>query len=353
MTDFETGARKLTAVTGGGTCPSCGNEVALDARFCPSCGQPQRHLSDERRVVTVLFADLVGFTGLAESRDPEEVKNLVDSCFQRLAADIGAFGGRVDKILGDAVVAMFGAPVAHEDDADRAVRAGLQMLDTLSAWSAVSDVSELEMRIGINTGEVLVGSLRADGDYTAMGDVVNIASRLQGIAAPGQVVVGQGTFLATRKAVRYSPLGEVEAKGRGEPVRAWVAEQAVLPPGARPSRGRSPLVGRERELALLGQAVDAAVNRERAHLLLVIAEVGMGKTRLAGEVAARAERTHDAVVFEGRCVPYGEANVWWPVAEAVRHGFGISQTDPVGAARDKTNGAVSLVLGESTSPMAV
>ncbi|MGH9119164.1 MAG: ATP-binding protein, partial [Acidimicrobiales bacterium] len=334
----------------GGTCPSCGGEVALDARFCPSCGQSLRRVSDERRVVTVLFADLVGFTALAESRDPEEVKNLVDSAFERLAADVGAFGGRVDKILGDAVVALFGAPVAHEDDADRAVRAGMQMLHTLSDWSAASGVSDLEMRIGINTGEVLVGSLRADGDYTAMGDVVNIASRLQGIAAPGQVVVGPATFQATRRAVRYSALGEVEAKGRGEPVRAWVAEQAVLPPGARPGRGRSPLVGRERELALLGQAVDTSVTRERAHLLLVVAEAGMGKTRLAEEVAARAERTHDAVVFEGRCVPYGEANVWWPVAEAVRHGFGISQSDPVGAARDKTNGAVSLVLGESTSP---
>jgi class 3 adenylate cyclase/tetratricopeptide (TPR) repeat protein len=352
---FGTGDRKLTAVSGGGeaggaTCPSCGHEVARDARFCPSCGQPLRPLSDERRIVTVLFADLVGFTSLAETRDPEEVKNLVDGMFAALAADIAAFGGRVDKVLGDAIVAMFGAPIAHEDDADRAVRAGLQMLRTLADWGAATGVSDLAMRVGINTGEVLVGSLRAGGDYTAMGDVVNIASRLQGIAAPGQVVVGPGTFQATRRAVRYSPLGEVEAKGRGEPVRAWVAERAVLPPGARPSRGRSPMVGRERELALLGQAVDTAVTRERAHLLLVIAEAGMGKTRLAEEVAARAERTHGAVVFEGRCVPYGEANVWWPVAEAVRHGFGIAQNEPVGLARDKTSGAVALVLGESTPP---
>jgi class 3 adenylate cyclase/tetratricopeptide (TPR) repeat protein len=353
MTMFGTGDPKLTGVSGGGeaggaTCPSCGHQIGRGDRFCPSCGQPLHPLSDERRIVTVLFADLVGFTGLAETRDPEEVKNLVDGIFAAVAADVAAFGGRVDKVLGDAIVAMFGAPVAHEDDADRAVRAGLQMLRTLADWGEATGVSNLAMRVGINTGEVLVGSLRADGDYTAMGDVVNIANRLQGIAAPGQVVVGPGTFQATRRAVRYSPLGEVEAKGRGEPIRAWVAERAVLPPGARPSRGRSPMVGRERELALLGQAVDTAVTRERAHLLLVIAEAGMGKTRLAEEVAARAERTHGAVVFEGRCVPYGEANVWWPVAEAVRHGFGIAQNEPVGLARDKTSGAVALVLGEST-----
>ncbi|MGH9246650.1 MAG: adenylate/guanylate cyclase domain-containing protein [Acidimicrobiales bacterium] len=330
-------------------CPNCGNPVTPEARFCPSCGQSLRHVSDERRIVTVLFADLVGFTALAETHDPEQVKNLVDNCFEGLVADVAAYGGRVDKIVGDAIVALFGAPIAHEDDAERAVRAGLQMQRTLADWAELEAAHHLKMRVGINTGEVLVGALRAGGDYTAMGDVVNIASRLQYTAEPGQVVVGPSTYQATRRIVRYTALGEVEAKGRGELVRAWIAERAVLPPGARPGRGRSPLVGRERELALMGQAIDATVTRDRAHLLLIIAEAGMGKTRLAEEVAARSVRTHDAVVLEGRCVPYGEANVWWPVAEAVRHGCGISQADALPVAQAKATERVEQALGETAS----
>ena len=146
---------------------------------------------DERRVATVLFADLVGFTAMSESRDPEQVKNFVDSCFERLVADIDAFGGRVDKIVGDAIVALFGAPVAHEDDAERAVRAALRMQETHRAMRRPSSASSIRMRVGVNTGEVLVGALRSGGDYTAMGDVVNTASRLQTAAAPGTVLVGR------------------------------------------------------------------------------------------------------------------------------------------------------------------
>src|SRR5688500_13191640 len=157
------------------SCPSCGSVAPAGARFCPSCGQPLQARADERRVVTVLFADVMGFTSLSEARDPEHVKNLVDQCFERLAADVTAFGGRVDKIVGDAIIALFGAPVAHEDDAERAVRAALQMQRTLGTMTGELD-SKVQLRIGVNTGEVLVGALRAGGDYTAMGDVVNVAS---------------------------------------------------------------------------------------------------------------------------------------------------------------------------------
>src|SRR5437867_1955987 len=195
-------------------CLSCGTEVAEGARFCPSCGQPLRAGADERRIVTVLFADLVGFTGLSEARDPEQVKNLVDRCFERLVADIISHGGEVDKIVGDAILALFGAPTAHEDDAERAVRAGLCMQRTLAEWAPSAGAGDLRMRVGINTGEVLVGALRAGGDYTAMGDVVNTAQRLQTVALPGQVVVGPATYAATRRAISYSGLGEVTARGR-------------------------------------------------------------------------------------------------------------------------------------------
>jgi class 3 adenylate cyclase len=225
------------------TCPSCGTPAPAEARFCPGCGHSLGgERGDERRLVTILFADLVGYTTLAETRDPEQVKNLVDRCFQRLAADIVAHGGRVDKIVGDAIMALFGAPLAHEDDAERAVRAGLQMQRTLAEWSSELDVN-FRMRVGINSGEVLVGALRAGGDYTAMGDVVNTASRLQTNAEPGQVLVGPTTHAATRDVMRYETLGLVRAKGRDEAVPAWVALEAVAPPGHRPRRVRTPLVG--------------------------------------------------------------------------------------------------------------
>src|SRR5204863_7267856 len=180
-------------------------------------------------------------------------------------------GGEVDKIVGDAILALFGAPTAHEDDAERAVRAGLCMQRTLAEWAPSAGAGELRMRVGINTGEVLVGALRAGGDYTAMGDVVNTAQRLQTVALPGQVVVGPATYAATRRSISYSGLGEVTARGREEPVPAWTAEETLLPPGARPARGAGPIVGRDRELGLLSQSLDTAIERRRALLLLVVA----------------------------------------------------------------------------------
>ena len=149
------------------TCPSCGAIAPAGARFCPTCGHGLLARSDERRVVTVLFADLVGYTSLSETRDPEHVKNIVDDSFERLVGDIAAYGGQVDKIVGDAILALFGAPVAHEDDAERAVRAALAMQRTINDCDAAAGAQGLRIRIGINTGEVLVGALRVGGDYTA------------------------------------------------------------------------------------------------------------------------------------------------------------------------------------------
>ena len=340
--------RRLAAMT----CPACGAAVPDGARFCPSCGSDLGLRGDQRRVVTVLFADIVGFTSLSEHRDPEQVKGIVDGCFQRLVADIEEFGGRVDKIVGDAILALFGAPIAHEDDAERAVRTALRLPVTLCDAAAERGL-DVRLRVGVNTGEVLVGSLRAGGDYTAMGDVVNTAQRLQAAAEPGQVLVGQATYLATRRAVTYRSVGAIAAKGREAPVAAWVAEGARLPPGHRADRRRAPLVGRDDEVALLTHTLNMAIDRGRPALLLVQGDAGLGKSRLAEDVAEQARDCHDALVLPGRCVPYGEANVWWPVASAVQAACGVEPGDDQATVTAKVRAAVALALDGAEGAAAV
>ena len=176
---------------------------------------------------------------------------------------------------------------------------------------------EVQMRVGVNTGEVLVGAMRAGGDYTAMGDAVNTANRLQTAAEPGRVVVGPTTFAATQHAVRYESLGALAVKGREERVDAWVALEAIAPPGKSRRRLRASLIGRDAELTLLRNIVDAALARDHAHLVLVTGDAGVGKSRLAAEVAQHADLERGAHVLTGQCVPYGE-DVWWPIAETIR-----------------------------------
>ncbi|MDQ3107644.1 MAG: AAA family ATPase, partial [Actinomycetota bacterium] len=315
-------------------CPSCRASVPEGSRFCPSCGHAVATRAEERRIVTVLFADLVGFTTFSEGADPEQLKNLVDGGFQRLVTDIANHGGRVDKIVGDQIMALFGAPIAHEDDAERAVRAALQMQTTLDEYGEEIRVP-VRMRIGVNSGEVLVGALRAGGEYTAMGDTVNVASRLQTMAQPGQVLVGPATHEQTAEVVRYESAGLVHARGRDEPVDAYIAVEALVPPGHRRRRTRTPLIGREQEMGMLCSALTMAFERRRPQLVLLTGDAGIGKSRLAEELSAHAASEHSATVLEGRCVPYGEANVWWPVASAIRQALGIDLEDTVEQAKDK------------------
>jgi class 3 adenylate cyclase/tetratricopeptide (TPR) repeat protein len=288
----------------------------------------------------VLFADIVGFTGLSESRDPEQIKNLVDRCFARLADDITSFGGRVDKVVGDGIVALFGAPVAHEDDAERAVRAALRMQESVIRFDGESSAG-IRMRIGINTGEVLVGGLVAGDDYTAIGDVVNVASRLQAAAEPGSVLVGSETHAETCAAMRYGPEGHAHVRGRDEPVPTWRAIEPIGRPGERHDDAPTPLVGRDPEMALLRRATASAFRRQRAHLLLLQGETGVGKSRLAGELADLARIENDAMVLSGRCLPYGEANIWWPIAEAIRGLIGIEADDDSDGVRPLVADAVA------------
>lgn len=326
------------------TCPACGAVVGPEARFCASCGRALTVTDDERRVVTVVFADLVGYTALSERLDPEQVKNLVDRCFDRLASDVNEFGGRVDKIIGDAMVALFGAPMAHEDDAERAVRAALRMHQTLST-EADAIGAALQLRIGVNTGEVLVGAMHAAGSVTAMGDVVNTASRLQSAAEPGEVLVGPATHAATRQTVAYEDRGLIAAKGRDEPVETWRALTPLLPPGHRVGRRDVRLVGRDHEVGVLRHVVAGSVAHRRASVVVLLGDVGLGKSRLADEVAAWAVEEHGAVLREGRCVPYGEANVWWPVAESLRGGLDLSVGDDLERSRVAVRQTLERALG--------
>ncbi|MCU1457830.1 MAG: hypothetical protein JWL73_1922, partial [Actinomycetia bacterium] len=308
------------------TCPACGASAPDGARFCPECGQRMIASVDERRVATVLMADLVGFTALSAGSDPEQVKRLVDACFEALVADIVDFGGHLDKIVGDEIIALFGAPVAHEDDAERAVRAALRMHETLTALAPSLGIS-VQMRVGVNTGEVLVGAMRAGGDPTVMGDVVNTTQRLEKLAEPGHVVVGPATYAATRASVRYESLGPQGLRGREEPVESYRAIDAPEPPGRRRTRQQAPLLGRDAELAALENVVAMAARRGRAQLLLLSGEAGVGKSRLASELGLRAARDFGAEVLTGQCVPYGDANVFVAVAEALRRACADPETE--------------------------
>ncbi len=288
--------------------------------------------AEERRIVTVLFGDLVGFTSLAEHMDPEALKRLVDSCFEKMVAVVVEFGGRVDKILGDGILALFGAPVAHEDDPERAVRAALRMQETLAehvASNGLTGSEAVRMRIGINTGEVLVGTL-AGTDYTAMGDVVNLASRLQTAAPPGGVLVGAATHALTSHTFEFQPQGELQAKGREHAVEAWLALTPTAPPGAaRRQRREARFIGREAELAITHGALDLVVSHTRGLLLHLTGDSGIGKTRLIDEAIAHLRsRADDVTVLEGACVPYGESNVWFPIASALSHHLGLDPTTP-------------------------
>ncbi len=334
------------------SCPQCGVPTPSGSRFCASCGHGLTGPGDERRVVTVLFGDLVGFTALAETMDPEAVKELVDRGFQRLVQDITGFGGRVDKIVGDAIVALFGAPIANEDDAERAVRAALAMQQTMQDY--VAEVgADIEMRIGVNTGEVLTGAMRAGGEYTAMGDVVNSANRLQTAAPPGQIYVGPLTYEATTEVIAYDHVGLVQARGRDEPIDAFRAVDVLVLPGRRPRLRQTALIGRDSELALLRSAIGLAFSQRRTLLVMVLGDAGVGKTRLADDVATWVQREQGAHMLESHCVPYGEANIWYPIGSALRLLFDIGTRTSAADAREATVKAVAELLGIDAESTAV
>jgi class 3 adenylate cyclase/tetratricopeptide (TPR) repeat protein len=312
------------------SCASCDAPLPEGARFCPACGQEVApSVAEERRVVTVVFADLVGYTALSEHLDPERVKRLIDASFERLIADITAFGGRVDKVLGDGILALFGAPVAHEDDADRAIRAAIQMHESLARF--VADQPDLDvllqLRIGVNTGEVVVGNVSGTAEYTAMGDVVNVASRLQTLAPPGGILIGDSTAALASEEILREPVDSIDVRGRERPERVWrVIGRQRRVPTIGPRFHDVPFVGRSTQRELLA-SIMAMVANGRSAIVSVTGEAGAGKTRLVSE-ALDAFPSRAVTIFSGACAPYGESNVWAPIATALFRRLELDQDAP-------------------------
>jgi class 3 adenylate cyclase/predicted ATPase len=285
---------------------------------------------EERRQVTVLFADLSGYTAITEQMDPERVKGLVDRTLRRLAQEVERFGGTIDKYIGDNVMALFGAPVAHENDAERAVRAGLAMqaaMGEINEELAETHGATFALRVGVNTGEVVAGTVGES--YTVVGDAVNVAARLEAQAEPGSVIVGERTMRASAHAIGYRELLPLTVKGKSEPVAAWEATGVTADHlRRRATDARSPLVGRAHELDLLESVSQRVARERRAHLVTVIGEAGIGKSRLLAEFRRRLGDWPERPVFHvGRCPAYGSAVVYWALGEVLRAEFGIDDAD--------------------------
>jgi len=336
-------------------CPSCGAPYEADERFCGECGTalPQaaggtiaatapgaasaspaatESATAERRLVSVLFADLVGFTPFAEERDAEDVRDILSRYFTIATEVIERYGGKVEKFIGDAVMALWGAPVAREDDAERAVRAALDLVDAVRILGPT-----IHLRAGVLTGEAAV-TLGATNQGMVAGDIVNTAARLQSIAPPGRVLVGESTHLAASKAIVFEEAGDQVLKGKASPVPAWLAVRVVAQRGG---RGRSdaleaPFVGRDDELRLLKDLYHASARERRARLVSVIGPGGIGKSRLAWEF----EKYIDGIVtkvwwHQGRAPAYGEGISFWALGEMFRGRAGLVETDDEAVTRAK------------------
>ena len=322
-------------------CPSCGTENADRAKFCNECGTvlaAPPPIAEERKVVTTLFCDLVAFTAMSETADPEDVDALLGEYFARATRVIESHGGTVEKFIGDAVVGVFGVPAVHEDDPERAVRAGLRLLESLEGMTR-PDGCPLEARIGVNTGEALV---RLDVDPSSgrgflTGDAVNIAARLEAAAPPGGVVLGETTFCLAGRAFDCEEVAPVAAKGKSAPVAAWLATAPRARVGTVADRDHlTPLVDREVELAFLRARFDKAAAADSPQFALIVGEPGIGKSRLVAELFAYADARPDMITWrQGRCLPYGEGVTFWALTEVVKSHAGILETDDVATVEAK------------------
>jgi class 3 adenylate cyclase/tetratricopeptide (TPR) repeat protein len=344
-------------------CPSCGAENPAGAKFCIECGTAlTAHAStaapaapaateappEERRQATILFADLSGYTAAAEQMDPEAVKALVDRTLRRLGEEIERFGGSIDKFIGDNVMGVFGAPTAHEDDPERAVRAGVAMRGAMEEANRLSREKygvEFSLRVGINSGEVMAGAV---GDrYTVMGDPVNVAARLQAAGRPDSVTVGEPTYRASVDAIAYERLEPLTLKGKEEPVPAWEATGVLTEPRRGTGRAQTPLIGRDQEERMLASMVERVEREGRPHLVTVIGQAGVGKSRLLRELMSDLGSSDDPpTIRRGQCPPYGAGIAYWALAEVLNDEFEIRDTDSPEAAWEKLRSGVSELMSE-------
>ena len=335
----ECGAKLVLA------CAACGASNTPGAKFCGECGTALIAAATaapttpeaERRLVSVLFADLVGFTTLSEGRDAEEVRDLLSRYFDTARRVIGRYGGTVEKFIGDAVMAVWGAPIAQEDDAERAVRTALDLVGEVTALGAESGLPELRLRAGVVTGEAAV-TIGAEGQGMVAGDLVNTAARVQSEAAPGSVLVGETTLRMTDSAIAYEDAGERELKGKTGPVHLWRALRvtASLRGGKRFAGLEPPFVGRDVELRLVREAFHATADEGKARAVSVIGIPGIGKSRLGWEFDKYTDGLIDDIWWHtGRCLAYGEGVAYWALAEMVRMRTGILEDEPAESARAK------------------
>jgi class 3 adenylate cyclase/tetratricopeptide (TPR) repeat protein len=339
----------------GRACPSCGTVVSPELAYCTSCGasleQGQRLAAEERKLVTAVFVDLVGFTGRSERLDPEDVRGFLAPYHARAKAELERFGGTVEKFIGDAVVAVFGAPTAHEDDAERAVRAALAVREAISELNADDPSLGLSVRIGAATGEALV-NLNArpeQGEQLAAGDVLNTASRLQSMASPDGILVDEATHRLTEQVIEHREAQPVVAKGKTNPVAVW----EPIGPKARLGvdiafRGGAPLVGRSDELNALLDAVARSQRDRSSQLVTLVGVPGIGKSRLVWELFSTLDSDPAQYVTwrQGRSLPYGDGVAFWALAEMTKAQAGILESDDAEAAEAKLRATVEYILDE-------
>jgi class 3 adenylate cyclase/tetratricopeptide (TPR) repeat protein len=367
-------------------CPNCGASLRAGAKFCNECGtpvgapsaggvrpagaQPARSLSSvggpagptatsakaatvaesERRLVSVLFADLVGFTALSEQRDPEDVRELLTRYFETCRQLISRYGGTVEKFIGDAVMAVWGTPIAREDDAELAVRAAIDLTAAVEQLGESVGAADLRARAGVLTGEAAV-TIGADGQGMVAGDMVNTAARIQAAANPGTVLVGDSTRRASEAAVAYEDAGLHELKGKAEPVQLWRALRIVAFRGGRlkGEQLEAPFVGREREMRLLKELFHASADERRAQLVSVTGIAGIGKSRLAWEFRKYEDGLTQSVLYHrGRCLSYGEGVTYWALAEMVRMRARIVEGEDQDSARTKLQACLEEFIADAS-----
>jgi class 3 adenylate cyclase len=327
-------------------CRTCGQDNPEVARFCLACGtslSTDAPPGVERRIVTVIFVDLVGFTARAERLDPEEVQAVLNPYHERVRREIESFGGVVEKFIGDAVMGLFGATLAHGDDAERAVRAALVVRDSVGELAG----GDLQIRIAVNTGEAVVslGARPAFGESMVAGDVVNTAARLQAAAPVNGIVVGEETYRETRGTIEYEATEPVVAKGKERPVQAWIAVRALTGVGERPLTG-STIVGRESELSLLRMFWERASSDKQPHLVSIFGSAGVGKSTIAAEFT-RIATEGGARAVRGRSLPYRESGTYGSFASQLMQLCDVFESDSAQVVADKLRGRTTELLANA------